>query len=92
MVDLDRLHGDGLNLQSLAETVMQHASAMKALATAMRADAGGDPRLLVALDCLEQDAARMSDDGAAALEAGKALLDADDKVSARPTRGSPLAA
>lgn len=75
MVDLDRLQGDGLSLQSLAETVMRHASAMQALILAMRADAGGDAQLLMALDALEQDAGRMSDDGAAALAAGKALVE-----------------
>jgi len=72
-VELDRLLGDGLNLRSLGQTVVDHATAMEGHVEVMRQQAAGDPALLGAITDLSQDVQRMKADGTAAVNAGKAL-------------------
>ena len=74
-IQLDRLLGDGLNLQIFGQSVVGHANAMDGHIEVMRQQAAGDPTLLVAIGDLGQDVQRMKIDGAAAVDAGKALAD-----------------
>lgn len=74
-VQLDRLLGDGLNLQSLGQTVVDHATAMEGHIEVMRQQAAGDAALLAAVADLTPDVQRMKGDGTAAVNAGKALED-----------------
>ena len=74
-VQLDRLHGNGLNLQSLGQTTIAHADAMAGHIDVMRQQAAGDAALLAAIGDLGQDVQRMKTDGTTAMEAGKALID-----------------
>ena len=74
-VHLDRLLGDGLNLQSLGQTIVDHANAMDGHIDVMRQQAAGDATLLDAIGDLGQDIQRMKTDGTAAMDAGKALAD-----------------
>jgi hypothetical protein len=74
-VQLDRLLGNGLNLQSLGQTIVDHANAMDGHIDVMRQQAAGDATLLGAIGDLGQDVQRMRTDGTAAMDAGKALAD-----------------
>ncbi|HLF76686.1 MAG TPA: hypothetical protein VJB57_04280 [Dehalococcoidia bacterium] len=74
-VQLDRLLGDGLNLQSLGQTIVDHATAMEGHIDVMRQQAAGDATLLGAIGDLGQDVQGMKSDGTAAMNAGKALAD-----------------
>ena len=74
-VQLDRLHGNGLNLQSLGQTIVDHATAMQGHIDVMRQQAAGDTTLLGAIGDLGQDVQTMKTDGTAAVDAGKALAD-----------------
>lgn len=72
-VQLDRLLGNGLNLQSFGQTVLEHATAMESHIEDMRQEAGDDASLLAAIGDLGGDVERMKADGTAAINAGKAL-------------------
>lgn len=72
-IQMDRLLGDAVNLQSFGQTLIEHASAMEQHAQVMREQAAGDPALLAAVTTLDQDLQRMKADGRAAVDAGKAL-------------------
>jgi len=74
-VQLDRLLGDGLNLQSLGQTVVDHATAMEGHIEIMRQQAAGDAALLAAVADLTPDVQRMKTDGTAAVSAGNALAE-----------------
>ena len=74
-VQLDRLLGDGLNLQSLGQTIVDHATAMQGHIDLMREQASGDATLLSAIGDLGQDVQGMKADGTAAVDAGEALED-----------------
>lgn len=72
-VQLDRLLGDGLNLQGFGQTIMDHATAMSSHIEDMRREAGDDESLLAAISDLGGDVERMEADAMAAISAGKAL-------------------
>jgi hypothetical protein len=74
-VQLDRLLGDGLNLQSLGQTVVDHATAMEGHLEIMRQQAAGDAVLLAAVADLTPDVQKMKGDGTAAADAGEALAE-----------------
>ncbi|HLF79952.1 MAG TPA: hypothetical protein VJB57_20935 [Dehalococcoidia bacterium] len=74
-VQLDRVLGNGLNLQSLGQSVVDHANAMAGHIEVMRQQVAGDATLLGATGDLGQDVQRMKTDGTAAMDAGKALAD-----------------
>ena len=74
-IQLDRLLGDGLNLQSLGQSVVDHAKAMAGHIEVMRQQVAADATLLGATGDLGQDVLRMKSDGTAAMDAGKALVD-----------------
>ena len=74
-VQLERLLGDGLNLQSLGQTIVDHATAVQVHIELMREQASGDTTLLGAIGDFGQDVLRMKTDGTAAVDAGKALAD-----------------
>ena len=74
-VHLDRLLGDGLNLQSLGQTIVDHATAMEGHIDVMRQQAAGDATLLGAIGDLGQDVQRMKTDSTVAVDTGKALVD-----------------
>ena len=74
-IQLDRLLGNGLNLQGFGRTVVDHAAAMEGHVEVMRQQAAGDTALLSAISELSGDVQRMKADGSAAINHGKVLED-----------------
>ena len=72
-IQLDRLLGNGLNLQGFGGTVVDHGTAMEGHIEVMRQQAAGDAPLLSAISDLSEDVQRMKADGSAAVNHGKVL-------------------
>lgn len=71
--DIQRILGDGRNLQELGETLIVHADAMLAHVEVMREQAAGDSALLATVSDIGTDSEGMRQSGQAAIDRGKEL-------------------
>jgi hypothetical protein len=73
-VELGRVYGDGRNLHTLGETLIEHADAMDAHLAAMRQEAADDPAMRQVLDSFAPSLAAMRADGQEAMNRGIELM------------------
>lgn len=80
-IQLNRLLGNGVNLQSLGQSLQEHSDAIQSHITAMREQWAGDGPLLAAADALEGDIGRMHVDGQGAIDRGQAMADEARRIA-----------